>query len=581
MVFCTKCGENNEKEAKFCSNCGQPMNQIIQPQTPHNDPSFSTNQEQDVHSFNEENKIQRYEMPKGFDYGDIENGPYKSDQQPNNQSEVNEQQFGSQQPNHFQNPITPPLQQQGAQRYQPIKKNSNAKVWIISGASVLIVLILAISFIVLNHQKSTTFDRDPKTEQIASPVDTEKETNEDDENQSVQGEEKEKTQIIKESMPKVFTILTEEGMGSGFLYKKGGYIVTNAHVVAGYSDVIVRNSSGQESIGKVIGLSDYSDIALIYSEAYKDTEPLPLELSASEIGIEVIAIGSPQGFENTATFGYLTGSDREMSIEGYNFVYDHLYQIDAQIDQGSSGGPLFDASTGKVIGINSLIYTNNETFGFSIPLHTVAEQFDNWISNPMSPNDVIAVNVYDDYAYNSSYDDYTTEDYSGFWDYYDQYFGDYSNEDPYTDDYYYEDDSYTEDYYYEDNYYDNYWNNNGYLFDESSLTYFMESYFEYYKWAMEDSDFYWIEDMVSPDSYIYNDLQNIVEGSTGEIFDDGLYEISSIDIYDDYALVTTYEEEYFYDENGDYVYYQYDVEYTIILDEYGNYLISDIYYYQY
>ncbi|RKJ48158.1 hypothetical protein D7X33_33605 [Butyricicoccus sp. 1XD8-22] len=87
--------------------------------------------------------------------------------------------------------------------------------------------------------------------------------------------------------------------------------------------------------------------------------------------------------------------------------------------------------------------------------------------------------------------------------------------------------------------------------------------------------------MVSPDSYIYNDLQNIVEGSTGEIFDDGLYEISSIDIYDDYALVTTYEEEYFYDVNGDYVYYQYDIEYTIILDEYGNYLISDIYYYQY
>ncbi|RKI99787.1 zinc ribbon domain-containing protein, partial [Butyricicoccus sp. 1XD8-22] len=144
MVFCTNCGENNEKEAKFCSNCGQPLNHIIQPQTPHNDPSFSTNQEQDVHSFNEENKIQRYEMPEGFDYDDIEKNPYRTDQQPNKQSEVDQQHFASQQPEHFQNSLTPPLQQQGAQRYQPIKKNSNAKVWIISGASVLIVLILAI-----------------------------------------------------------------------------------------------------------------------------------------------------------------------------------------------------------------------------------------------------------------------------------------------------------------------------------------------------------------------------------------------------------------------------------------------------
>ena len=65
-------------------------------------------------------------------------------------------------------------------------------------------------------------------------------------------QQKDKTKVIQETMPKVFTILTEVGQGSGFLYEQGGYIVTNAHVVAGYTDVIVRNSAGKTRVQKLL-----------------------------------------------------------------------------------------------------------------------------------------------------------------------------------------------------------------------------------------------------------------------------------------------------------------------------------------
>ena len=93
------------------------------------------------------------------------------------------------------------------------------------------------------------------------------------------------------------------------------------------------------------------------------------------IGTEVIALGSPQGLENSASIGYLTGINRTIDMD---FSYENVYQVDAQIDQGSSGGPLLDAKTGKVIGINSLLYTKNNSFAFSIPMHSMIDLLDSW-----------------------------------------------------------------------------------------------------------------------------------------------------------------------------------------------------------
>lgn len=347
---------------------------------------------------------------------------------------------------------------------------------------------------------------------------------------------KDKTQVIQETMPKVFTILTQEGQGSGFLYGQGGYIVTNAHVVAGYTDVIVRNSVGKESNAKVIGISDRSDVALLLSEDYVQVKPLLTENEDSIIGTEVIALGSPQGFENSASIGYLTGINRDMEL---GFIYEHLYQIDAQIDQGSSGGPLIDAKTGKVIGINSLIYKENNLFGFSIPMNSVTNLVDNWIANPMSPKQVTSLfGIYEDYTY--------SEESSA------------------------EDNTYEEDYT-EDN-----WNN--YSFEEGSLSNFIITYREYYEMALDAEDFYWIQDLLQPGSTAYTDLEEYIKEIAGQgmTFDFTSNIVTGVEIFEDYALVSTNEEFDFINAAGEYKYYNRDKVYTVVIDSEGYYQITDI-----
>lgn len=348
--------------------------------------------------------------------------------------------------------------------------------------------------------------------------------------------EKDKTQVIQETMPKVFTILTEEGQGSGFLYGEGGYIVTNAHVVAGYTNVIIRNSAGKESEAQVIGISDWSDVALLLSKDYAQVKPLLTETEDSIIGTEVIALGSPQGFENSASIGYLTGINRDMEL---GFVYEHLYQIDAQIDKGSSGGPLIDAKTGKVIGINSLIYKENNLFGFSIPMNSVTDLVDSWVSNPMSGQQVASLfGVYDQYAYS--------------------------------------DQNVSEDTTYEEEYYEDEWNY--YSFEEESLANFIITFREYYEMALDAEDFYWIEDMLQPNSIAYDDLEVYIQDIVGQgmTFDFTNNTVTGVEMYDDYALVSTNEEFDFINAAGEYMYYNRDKVYTVVIDSSGFYQIMNI-----
>lgn len=347
---------------------------------------------------------------------------------------------------------------------------------------------------------------------------------------------KDKTQVIQETMPKVFTILTEDGLGSGFLYGNGGYIVTNAHVVAGYTNVIIRNSAGKESEAQVIGISDRSDVALLLSKDYAQVKPLLTEAEDSIIGTEVIALGSPQGFENSASIGYLTGINRDMEL---GFVYEHLYQIDAQIDKGSSGGPLIDAKTGKVIGINSLIYKENNLFGFSIPMNSVTGLVDSWVSNPMSGQQVASLfGIYDEYAYS--------------------------------------DEDVSEDTTYEEDYTEDEWNY--FSFEEESLANFIITFREYYEMALEAEEFYWIEDMLQPNSIAYQDLEVYLQDIAGQgmTFDFTNNTVTGVEIYDDYALVSTNEEFDFINAAGEYMYYNRDKVYTVVIDSSGYYQIMDI-----
>lgn len=403
---------------------------------------------------------------------------------------------------------------------------------IISTFIILLVIGLGLTILFLSIDKNETANNKKSPDEQIEKL-------EKDEEPKITVTEKEKTEVIKETMPKVYTIQTDEGLGSGFLYQKGGYIVTNAHVVAGYTNVTVRNSSGQNSPAKVIGISDQSDIALLFSEEYAQTEPLALEMGSSIVGTEVIALGSPQGFENSATIGYLTGVNRDMEL-GSSFIYEQLYQIDAQIDQGSSGGPLVDAKTGKVIGINSLIYQGNDTFGFSIPLHTVTALLNNWISNPMHEQAVISVfNIYEEYTSNEQKN--------------------------------------SEDEYDKGEGYDNY--ESEYIFEAESLSNFILYFVEYYEEALNYQDFYWIQDMLLPESNAYIELEQAIYEISGEemVFDFTSYTVTSMDDYGDYAIVYVNEQFDFYNGNGEHEFYSLDKEYTVVINSEGYYQITDIY----
>ncbi|MBF6634688.1 S1C family serine protease [Planococcus beijingensis] len=345
--------------------------------------------------------------------------------------------------------------------------------------------------------------------------------------EKVEPKKKEKTAIIKESQQKVYTVLTEGGQGSGFLFSNTGMVVTNAHAVAGFTDVVVRNINGQDHPGTVVGISGESDIALIHVEAFEGIAPLEVEMGATDVGTEVIALGSPAGLENTASIGYLTGVDRDFYQE---FTYEDIYQIDAKIAPGSSGGPLVDATTGKVIGINSLVIEEGDSIGFSIPMYSMYDQLSQWVASPMAVEDVAAMfKAYDDF---SGYED---EDY--------EYDVDLEMK-----------------------------------FDETNLSEFIGDFRYYYETALKEEDFFYVQNLLVYQSDIYNGIAEYITDISGQgrEFNFTKLDISGIEIFEDHALVHTEEAFDFKDTAGVWSVQERSKTYTIVMDEYGFYYVSDI-----
>lgn len=203
--------------------------------------------------------------------------------------------------------------------------------------------------------------------------------------QAVQEEAKpDLKEMIRESQKHVVSIevASEDGtsLGSGFLYNDKGDVVTNAHVVTGALGVRVKTSDMSIHPGKVIGMNEEKDIAVVRVDALAGREPIAVDKDTkAEIGDEVMAFGSPLGLENTVTTGIISGVDRDMDIESTE--YRGVYQISAPIAHGNSGGPLVLESNGKVIGINSA--GNDEgSIGFSIPFHQIVDMIEKWSSHP-------------------------------------------------------------------------------------------------------------------------------------------------------------------------------------------------------
>jgi serine protease Do len=164
------------------------------------------------------------------------------------------------------------------------------------------------------------------------------------------------------------------GVGSGFILSADGYIMTNAHVVDGAEEVIVRLTDKREFKAKIIGADKRSDVAVVKVEA----SGLPFvkigDVNRLKVGEWVMAIGSPFDLDNTVTAGIVSAKQRETGDS-----YLPLIQTDVAINPGNSGGPLLNLR-GEVVGINSQIYSRSGGYmgiSFAIPIDEatrVAEQ---------------------------------------------------------------------------------------------------------------------------------------------------------------------------------------------------------------
>lgn len=186
--------------------------------------------------------------------------------------------------------------------------------------------------------------------------------------------------MIANAKTYVYTLYTDLDQGSGFLFNDKGDILTNAHVVKDSQYVTVKNSNGQEFNGQVIGFSRTTDIALIRVPEIAGKAPMEMEMQEVPAGTKVFALGSPENINNTSTEGEITATGMDF-FDGYK--YDDLYEMTAKIKQGSSGGPLISAESGRILGINSIVLTDNPDIGYSIPIYTVNDQLQEWAANPL------------------------------------------------------------------------------------------------------------------------------------------------------------------------------------------------------
>lgn len=162
----------------------------------------------------------------------------------------------------------------------------------------------------------------------------------------------------------------EQGSGSGIIFQKDGYIVTNQHVIDGASEILVILNTGDEFTATLVGQDTKTDLAVL------KIDPGETELTAAafgdstavQVGEKAVAIGNPMGmeFSGSVTQGIISAVNRTMSIDGRTY---NLLQTDAAINSGNSGGALIN-QYGEVIGINSVKLSSSgvEGMGFAIAI---------------------------------------------------------------------------------------------------------------------------------------------------------------------------------------------------------------------
>jgi serine protease Do len=174
------------------------------------------------------------------------------------------------------------------------------------------------------------------------------------------------SQFFRRFQPPVEGEAPVHGMGSGFIVRPDGLVLTNAHVVDGASEVTVKLADKREFQARVVGIDKPTDTAVLKIDAQNLPAVRLGNPADTGAGDWVLAIGSPFGFENSVTAGIVSAKSRSLPEEGYvPFI-----QTDVAVSPGNSGGPLLNAQ-GEVIGINSQIYSRTggyQGLSFAIPI---------------------------------------------------------------------------------------------------------------------------------------------------------------------------------------------------------------------
>jgi len=184
----------------------------------------------------------------------------------------------------------------------------------------------------------------------------------------------------------------EEGLGSGFIISKDGYILTNEHVIDGANKISVTVIGFDGDLeANIVGSDSDLDLALLKISAGKDLPFLILGNSDQiRVGNWVIAIGNPYGLDHTVTTGVISAKGRPISVEDRQ--YENLLQTDASINPGNSGGPLLNLK-GEVVGINTAISSGAQGIGFAIPTSTVQQVLEDLKNNVTRSRPWVGVQV--------------------------------------------------------------------------------------------------------------------------------------------------------------------------------------------
>jgi len=170
------------------------------------------------------------------------------------------------------------------------------------------------------------------------------------------------------------TMEVPQGSGSGFVWSKQGYIVTNFHVIYGADTIKVTLADRSEHQAKIVGADPDHDLAVLQIKVSENLmEPLAVGASHDlRVGQKVLAIGNPFGLDHTLTTGVVSALGRTIKSMS-NRTIEGVIQTDAAINPGNSGGPLLDSS-GRLIGVNTQIVSPSGAYagiGFAVPVDTV------------------------------------------------------------------------------------------------------------------------------------------------------------------------------------------------------------------